>query len=114
MNDWEAQHALSQHNREQRQDAGRKRRANAAAEFEEAAIGAEQFSMTLRKCSDTTYQLRHNTAGWLVNIYPGKCRIYTDPNKPKAPYLNVPTPWTLGDVVDAAIAACHSQKEGEA
>lgn len=84
----------------------RKRKAREAASkaFDEVAKLAESHDMKLRECSDAHYQLSHINDGWLLNLYPSNCRVYADPNKPKAPYLDLAgVKWSLQDVVEAAI-----------
>lgn len=40
---------------------------------------------------------------WRFNLYPSNQRIYWDRKCGKAPFLNLPKPWTFLDVVSAAI-----------
>ncbi len=66
--------------------------------------------MQLSRKSFHHYSLAH-TSGWLINIYPGNCRLYADPNKPAHPFLKVPSPWTIPQVVNAAIVAQKKHEE---
>lgn len=47
---------------------------------------------------------------WIYNIYPANQRIYVDPKR-KGPFLEVTRPWTLLDVVTAAICAAKPASE---
>lgn len=82
----------------------RERRESATGDFREASTLAAQNGLTLTRKSETHYQLT-SKSGWLMNVYPGNCRLYHDRNRPAAPYLRVPSPWTLADIVRAAIKA---------
>lgn len=76
----------------------------AAADFPAAADLAMRNGMTLRQCSIVHYQLEHGRDGWLMNLYPTNTRVWSDPNRPKAPYLDLcGVRWTLTQVVEAAI-----------
>ncbi len=91
--------------REVRQQEGRTRREIALAEFEvsRAALFAER--VTLRMHDETHYSM-HHPDGWLLNVYPGNCRIFADRNKARAPYLKLAgKKWGLPDVVAAVISA---------
>jgi hypothetical protein len=48
---------------------------------------------------------------WRINLYPGNCRVYSDPTKP-GPHLNLPMPWTLQQAVEQAIKA-HLKRKGK-
>ena len=77
---------------------------NAAAAFAVAADMAHSNGLKLVQKNETHYQLRGNR--WLLNLYPGNQRIYADRQQANTPpWLNVPDPWTLTDVVRAAIGA---------
>lgn len=86
---------------EHRQDEGRERRKVAAGDYPNARQHAEQAGLSLRQISDTHYQL--GAIGWTLNIYPGNCRIAKCNGT--APRFCVAGPWTLIDVVAAAIEA---------
>jgi hypothetical protein len=75
------------------------RRAKAAADFPEAQRRAAAISLTLKRHTDVHYQLCG--PGWIINVYPGKQRIW-GPKTDKSPYLKLPADWGLLDVVGAA------------
>lgn len=89
--------------RRRRQEAGRQRRIRATNEFPTAQRQAIALGFRLSRRNETHYTLTpaKETKGWLYNIYPGKCRIYADPNR-RGPFLKLPDEWTLIDVVKAA------------
>ena len=77
-------------------------------QYAEASAKAEKHGFELKVCSYAHYQLK--TDDWIINLYPGNGRIFADKNqKAKAPFLKVPTGWTLMDVVDAAITTTEKQ-----
>ena len=83
-----------------------------ATDAKRAKDMAAHAGLELRYCSPDGphYQLRKHAptatrpgnVEWILNLYPGKSRIYSDPNKP-GPFLRVKAPWTLCDVVRAAV-----------
>jgi hypothetical protein len=85
-------------------------RAEAWDEFGEAQRLAVKAGLVLRRCTEAQYQL-YVDGGWLLNIYPGNGRLYSDPNR-RGPFLKVPMIWSLLDVVRAAIAAEQKAKGG--
>lgn len=75
----------------------------AARDFSAAARLASEHGLVLTRCTQDHYHLRAFEDGcvcWLYNLYPGKCRIWPDPHH-RGPFLRVPAPWTLVDVVRA-------------
>lgn len=90
---------------QKRQAEAKQRRQRAAEEFPDLVELAAQHGLTLVKRSESHYQLLPVGARWLLNIYPGNCRLYHDPNIERSPFLHLPTPWTLRDVLEAAIKA---------
>lgn len=89
----------------------RENRSIAEDEFAPAQKLAELNSLHLRQCSTTQYQLTHHTKKWLLNIYPGNCRLYHDTNRP-GDYLEVKSPWDLMDVVVAAAKRERKLQDG--
>jgi hypothetical protein len=89
------------------EEAGQRRgsrlRGKAWAQFDEARELAAKYGFTLKRHTDVHYQLTDGQ--WLMNIYPGKRRLYHDRNKPAPPFLDVPHGWGLLDVVTAALKA---------
>lgn len=93
--------------RRKRQDDGRRRRAEAAADFIKARDLARSAGLTLLKHSDAHYNLLNHRTGSIINLYPGNRRIYADKSKAKPPFLRVvdgPESW-LYRVVKAAAEA---------
>ena len=86
---------------EHRQNEGRELREAAAGDYLNARQHAEQAGLSLRQISETHYQL--GAIGWTLNVYPGNCRIAKCNGR--APQLRVSGPWSLIDVVAAAIEA---------
>jgi hypothetical protein len=95
----DAYRAMNEH----RRDEGAERREQAAADYWQAAESAAAVGLRLCQVSEAHYQL--SSPGWLINVYPGNCRLFRDPGRGRAPFLRVSSPWTLGDVVAAAIDA---------
>lgn len=87
----------------QGKSAREKRRRRAIEDFDEASRLAREAGLQFVCCDDHLYHLGVSDGGWLINVYPGNCRLYADPNRPRAPYLQVETPWTLLDVVRSAV-----------
>ena len=69
-------------NPDQFQEARSKRRKLAASDFEQARNLAETHGLFLVRRTDQHYQLTPNDDGWLLNLYPGNCRLYGDTNRP--------------------------------
>lgn len=74
--------------------------------YGEVRILAREHGLELRECKGTLhYQLAAVCDGgvdWLLNLYPSTQRMYMDPHH-RRPSLKLPHPWTLLDVVRAAI-----------
>ena len=93
-------------NHEQYKKVKRQRVEQAASDYPTVRRLAANHGFTLRQCHREHYRLEFKGKGhpdymaW--NLYPGKCRIWVVPGT--ACFLAVPTPWTLSDVVEAAIA----------
>lgn len=77
---------------------------------------AEDNRMVLIRHSDVHYHLWVTLASgqrWLYNLYPGNCRIYAD-RQHYGPFLNIPKPWTIDDVIRAARAKRAEKESGRA
>lgn len=81
------------------------RRDSASQQFIAARDLAAAYHLILHRCSDVHYHLMPTHRRWLINVYPGNQRLYSDKSKPGGPYLKVPRPWDLLDVVKSAVAA---------
>ena len=89
--------------------AGQERRATAEHDYADALRLCRGTPLMLVKKDCSLYHLRHASAGWLINLYPGNQRIYADRNRPRAPFLELTgTAWTLLDIVKAALASEES------
>lgn len=88
--------------RQDRQGRGLERRSLASSDFEEAEKLARSLGFNLLRRSDTHYQIEPVSRAWLINLYPGNGRIMRDRGRGPAPFLRVPAPWSLLDVVEAA------------
>lgn len=83
---------------------GRDRRTVAAEQYRQLAEECEPFGVLLRRNSETHYQLiGGGNTRWIVDIWPGRCRIRTSGKWPYG-YLSLPGDWTLADVVQAVAA----------
>lgn len=82
----------------------------AADQFEEVRAKASEHGLKLKRCTNTHYQL--TDGNWLLNLYPGNCRIYHDRNRGSiGPFLNfVGIKWTLAEVVNRAIAKIEATR----
>ena len=90
------------------------RAAKSEATFNEARALAEANGFQLTQPSDGCYQLRRLKPLWIYNLYPRRSglspRIYSDPHH-RGPFLRgMPEPWTLLDVVRAAIALVELER----
>lgn len=86
-----------------RQERGSRREARrqmALHDFDRAKQKADEKGLKLVRHTDQHYSLTNGK--WLQNIHPGNQRLYWDRNKAKPPFLRLPTPWTLLDVVEAS------------
>lgn len=79
------------------------RRGDALRDFRAARTLAHCNNLCLDHHTDAHYQLMPRDRHWLLNIYPGNCRLYYDRNKAKPPYLRIDSPWTLTEVVQAMV-----------
>lgn len=93
------------------QAAKETRREQAGAVFPKARDIAKKKGFTLIQRSASHYQLRGGR--WLINLYPGNQRIYIDRQKQNVPFLQVPTPWTILDVIEAASKAIKTEGEAD-
>jgi len=76
----------------------------AGTDFKEAMRLASRNNLLLKRHSDTHYSLSpHGKGGWKLNIYPSNRRLYFDKKVQRPKYMQLPTEWTLHDVVTAAI-----------
>lgn len=91
----------------QRIEEGRERRSLNVNDFSNAKELAEKANLKLIQKSDVHYQLKFNDE-WIVNIYPGNQRLYSDRNKNKPPYIEIEENWTLTDVVQKFINKMQS------
>ena len=89
----------------------RERRQQATSDFDTVQCDASSAGLSLTACGQIDldgrhahYQLRSHDPAWLLNIYPGNCRLYWDPNH-RGPFLKVNSPWCLRTIVAAAIRA---------
>lgn len=86
--------------RRERALGGEDNREKAKREFIVAREMAERLDLCLIMKSPQHYQIMPITRRWLLNLYPGNQRVYTDPNKPeRGPYLGLRSPWGLVDVI---------------
>lgn len=91
--------------KEHRQACGVENRAIARDDFEAAQRRAFALVLVLNRHSEAHYSLQHPT-GWVLHIYPGNQRLYSDPKRtPRPPFVKLPQPWTLDDVLDAIAEA---------
>ena len=101
--DWEVFKELAKDDQGHRAE----RRQTAATQFGQAKTTALQHGMFLRRNTEAHYTLAAGAAGnyvWLWDLYPGKCRIKKSRHHPATPFLpGLALPWTLLDVVQAAI-----------
>lgn len=81
----------------------RKNLAQANREFPEALGIARRNGLELRDCGGGHYQLWNPDREWLLNIRPSTQFVRRDINKPQAPRIELPNPWTLTDVVTAMV-----------
>lgn len=89
--------------REHKKKMGYKQRMHASYEFEGAKAYAEHHGFKLVMHTESHYQLIA-PGRWLLNIYPGNCRLYDDRNQnERAPYIHIKAPWTLQQVVESAV-----------
>lgn len=96
---------LKAHNRGKAK-AAEKRRLKEGDAFEENKRLALQHGYILQWHSESHFQITRRGA-WTLNLYPGNQRIYRGKER-HAPYLELPTPWTIRDVIIAA-----AKKEAE-
>lgn len=93
------------------------RRELADAQFKKAKRVAASVGMSLTRGDETHYQLRCpvGDAHWLVNIYPGNCRVYANKKRrPRPPFVQVSYPWSLLEVVEAfALERKHASETPE-
>ena len=96
------------------EDVKEQRRTQAKRDFREASTLAAQNGLRFSHINDVQYQLRGKTFGvsWLINVYPGNCRLYHDPQK-TAPFLEISSEWGLLDVVQSAITAVDTLQQKE-
>ena len=100
MNDWDEYNA-----EKRRQKAENYNKSMAIFEEAQKLAAANGFELARRSSPwhfTLTYKIRAYTK-WLYNIYPSNQRIYVDPNF-KGPFLKLTKPWTLLEVVNAAIS----------
>lgn len=96
--------------KEFRQQAGRRNRSVSQKRFQDARNLAAKNGMVLRRHTEAHYSLRTHDAAW--NLYPGNQRVYVDKaHRKTTPFLHVRAhPWTLLDVVKAAVTQMNKQK----
>lgn len=88
-----------------------KRRLREGDAFEENKRLALSHGLILQWHSESHFQITRRGA-WTLNLYPGNQRIYRGRER-NAPYLELPTPWTIRDVIVAA-AKKEAENAGEA
>ena len=105
IDDWDAR-------REQAREHKADRRLAAGRDFQVARTMADSAGLILFHKTDTHFQLTTKaTGGWLLNLYPGNCRVYGDRNRPKGPFLNLAgVKWTLVEVVRRACERHATEK----
>ena len=81
-----------------------KRQLQAARDYPEALRLANLAGLTLCKHSDVHYQLIGPNVAWRLDIYPSNQRLYRAKGCGWCPFLELPKPWRLVDVVKAASA----------
>lgn len=86
---------------EAKKKASRKRRERAWTAFDAAKKRAADAGLRLTRHSEQHYQI--SDGAWIINLYPGNQRIYADPKRRRAPFLELKRPWSLMDAVEAAI-----------
>ncbi len=82
------------------------RRLAASDDFRAAFLLAEHNGLQLVRHTETHYQLMPPGKAWLLNIFPGNCRLHHDRNRPKKPpFLRgfEGRKWTLLEVVEEII-----------
>lgn len=82
--------------------------------FEQAKKLAEANGFELNKRSPWHFSLKYKVRGytkWLWSLYPSNQRIYTDPHY-RGPFLKLTKPWTLLDVVCAAMREAKAELIG--
>jgi hypothetical protein len=94
-----------------RQREGQERRQFNARLWTSLVEPLSEIGVMLHRHDDGHYAVEHKRVRWLVNLYPGNQRIYADRNRPKAPYLSLPDPWTLQDVADELLRLADGGQE---
>lgn len=87
--------------KQQKKRTGKERRERSESQFDLAQTVASQHGMTLERHTDVHYTLWGPDRTWQKHIYPGNQRLYA-PDR-NGPFLSVKNPWTLLDVVKAAV-----------
>ena len=92
--------ALSDYHREQ----GVIRRSDNIVLYPAAQKLAAENGLVLIQCTESHYQLMPIHKPWVINLYPGNGRVYSDPShKPRAPFLGLDPGWTLLHAVQELI-----------
>lgn len=97
------------------QDIKDQKRTQALRDFAQASTLAAQHHLRFSRTNDVQYQLKGKWlcgTPWLINVYPGNCRLYHDPQK-IAPFLKVSSDWGLLNVIQSAIKAIHTTQSKE-
>ncbi len=81
------------------------RRGSASDSWHGVARLAEVNGLRLVRYTESHYQLIAPKKAWILNIYPGNCRLHADRNTPlKPPFVDFAgRKWTLFDVVAEVI-----------
>jgi hypothetical protein len=79
------------------------RRDAANRDYVSARELANRHGLELARHSEFHYQLFPMNKTWILNVYPGNCRLYNDRSKETPPHLGIETPWALIDVVRTTI-----------
>lgn len=90
------------------QQEGQTNREQGKLDFKEASTLAAKNGLRFAKCDRDGIRYRLEKPGiWIKDIFPGNKRIYCPNPRKKGPFLGLSfeEPWTLLDVVRAAIEA---------
>ncbi len=105
--------------RAERSLARAQNREAAGEQFHEAHRLAVEYGLLLNRHTNQHYSLTKRNDSreivWHLNIYPGNRRLWWDRNHGKPPFylpFNLGQPWTLLDVVRAAIEAQEKRGQG--
>ena len=92
---------------QRKQDRKEKNLQNSLDVLQEAAALAAENGLALIQHSQWHFSLtcmKNGVRKWRRNIYPANQRIWWDKKCGPAPYLELPNPWNLLDVVKEAVS----------